>query len=359
MLDFACPSCSKRVQGDDSFAGKHVLCPSCSVSFLAPPLSHAGATAITDALPPAAHAFGGDGAVSEGLPPRELPPPDVKKPAPRTVFSFVLVFGSLAVLVTAVALLVPSVERVREASARTQSNNNLKQIGLAMQSFHDANKRLPFNGTVQAAAGDNTSGSWAFQILPFIDQAGLFLQPNANTGVITYMCPGRGRQLFCATGAWTDYCINPWLNDKDGRVNAPDVKRTLLGITDGASNTIFAGHGNIDPDFYGSVVAHAQSTDIFKGGNPALARRSTTNRADRKGDGALNWGGPFPTGVLTAWCDGTVRTIPYATTGGIIRDGKSTAPGPFGDGNPVPPNVVWPFGVFLTPTGGEMATLPD
>ena len=246
---------------------------------------------------------------------------------------------------------------MRPAAARTQSINNLKQIGLGAQSFHDFHKRLPFNGTRAAVANDPASGSWAFQILPFIDQAPLFAQPNLNAGVASYMCPGRGRPTFCATGAWTDYMINPWLNDaRNGAVNAADVKRELKDITDGTSNTIFAGHGMINPSLYPSITAHAQSTDIFKGGEPALARRSTTNQRDTNDDAGLTWGSPFAQGTLVVFCDGTVRMIPYSMTGGTIVDGVSKGPA----NNPVQlGDPVGRFGAYLTPAGGEAVVLPD
>src|SRR5262245_51070799 len=64
----------------------------------------------------------------------------------RRGFTLIELLVVIAIIAILIALLVPAVQKVREAAARTQSTNNLKQIGLAMQSFHDANKRIPFNG---------------------------------------------------------------------------------------------------------------------------------------------------------------------------------------------------------------------
>jgi hypothetical protein len=239
----------------------------------------------------------------------------------------------------------PATQKIRTPAARTQSTNNLKVISLGMQSFHDFHKRLPFNGNIAAVANDSKSGSWGFQILPFVDNHALFADPNLKDEIVqAYCCPQRGRPGRCTTGPWSDYCINPWLNDpKNGAANAPDRKLTLLGITDDGGNTIFAGQGMIDPNRYASKVAIPQSTDIFKGGDPALARTSTVNQVDRRGDGSLHWGGPFSQGTLFAFCDGTVRMFPYTISGGVIRNGV-------GDGG---------LAVLLTPAGNEKAELPD
>ncbi len=350
MLEFICPTCGKRVQGDDAFAGKHVVCPGCNATMTAPgsapPTSD---TAIAEGAypPPRELAVSTDGAFSEGLLPPEPSVPSLRKAAPHFIARMMPYLVVLAVVVTLVALLVPSVEKVRESAARTQSANNLKQISLCFASFHDVNKRLPFNGNLPAAADDPKSGSWAWQILPYIDSAPMFHNPpnpNQGSGIQAYMCPGRGRQSFCTTGPWTDYAINPWVNDHlNGAANAPDIQRTKIDITDGTSNTIFVGHGSIDPLLYSGNVAIAQSTDIFKGGDPALARRSTTNQHDTRGDASLTWGGPFPQGALIGMGDGTVRMFPYSMAAGVIRNGS-------GDTG---------FARFLTPTGGEAVTIPE
>jgi Protein of unknown function (DUF1559) len=343
MLEFICPTCGKRMQGDDSLAGQQVQCAACHGTILAP--GPAATVSAISAHVPTAKSIPSDPSVREGEPPRFPEPRGIDLDPPHVLRRWMPLLIVVLIGLTVAGLLTPVVQKMRQTAARTQSMKNLQKIGLAFHSFHDAHKRLPFNGTLPAQAGDFRTGSWAFQILPFLDHKSLFIRPNEIDGVAFYMCPGRGRPIVCESGAWTDYFINPWLNDHpNGVVNAPDMKRTLIAITDGTSNTIMLGQGSVDPDMYSARVANDQSVDIFKGGNPAMARRSTTNQADKPSDAELTWGGPFPQGGLYCMCDGTIRIFPFSMTGGTIRNGFAECFGPSGN----------TLSAYLTPAGGEL-----
>jgi type II secretory pathway pseudopilin PulG/predicted small lipoprotein YifL len=380
MLHFQCPSCQAKCEAAPEFAGKSVVCPKCGKTAEVP----RDAAAITAApspgplaLPPLTAVTTPDVAeAQEARKRRDQADEDDRwrgqsiqrdGGAPRSwlqvgVYTMVI----LAIGAILVGLFVPSVRRVREAAGRTQSTNNLKQIALACHSFHDANKRLPFNGSdiavqprpnaaeikysKEAVGGQYTSGSWAFQILSYIDQAPLFNgfpgnDPNAR--IAAYMCPGRGRpgsEVADKDGAWTDYFYNNYMNDplQAAKPDAPDNRRTLVGITDGTSNTILCGHGNINTTQYASTANVAGSTNIFLGGTRGTMRSGDNGNASPTGvtlkrDAAENpgigsWGGPFPQGGLMAMGDATVRMFPYSMQN---------------------------LGEFLTPTGGEIVTLPD
>src|ERR1700683_2251754 len=92
----------------------------------------------------------------------------------RPAFTLIELLVVIAVIAILIALLVPAVQKVRYVAARTQSTNNLKQCALASHAYHDAWKYLPFNGVASATNTDNTSGSWAYQILPYLDQQPLY-----------------------------------------------------------------------------------------------------------------------------------------------------------------------------------------
>src|SRR6202051_4621393 len=83
-----------------------------------------------------------------------------------------LLVGS-AIIAILIALLVPAVQKVRDAAARTQCINNLKQIGLACLDYESQKKVLPPGGSYGAGIG--AMGSLPF-ILPFIDQNPIYLQ---------------------------------------------------------------------------------------------------------------------------------------------------------------------------------------
>ena len=267
--------------------------------------------------------------------------PPLPTPHPRRESSRfrLAIYGVVAVIiVTLLGVLIPTVQQLRVAAARTDSTNHLKQIALGAQSFHDANKRLPFNGSavavggapysLEAKPGDPRSGSWGFQIAPCIGQQAMFTAGTSNIGIDALMCPGRNRYLTnstpaagAATPPWSDYVLNPWLNDSTGGSHdAADVKRTLVGITDGTSNTIFFGHGQIRPADTGppnrtpgylDTILIGGTTATALSSNPALGTISfARDSADTRTDAARGFGSPFEQGCLMGMCDGRYDCFP-------------------------------------------------
>jgi prepilin-type processing-associated H-X9-DG protein/prepilin-type N-terminal cleavage/methylation domain-containing protein len=145
--------------------------------------------------------------------------PNRRKPGAFTLIELLVVIAIIAVLI---GLLLPAVQKVREASARTQCQNNLKQIGLALHSYSDANDFLPPGGAndeppfgIDAPNSGHWGSSWMVYVLPYVEQENLFKQwrftgqsgafnatnnaAAANVDIKTYSCPSSPLPHFPAT----------------------------------------------------------------------------------------------------------------------------------------------------------------
>jgi prepilin-type N-terminal cleavage/methylation domain-containing protein/prepilin-type processing-associated H-X9-DG protein len=201
----------------------------------------------------------------------------------RRAFTLIELLVVVAIIAILIGLLLPAVQRVREAANRVKCQNNMKQIGLALHHFHDSNQVFPASGWTVAGPG-NPGGKfvgWRALTLPFIEQENLqkLYDFNANwwegtnpvaaaVPVKSYQCPStssrtevmsaiakppRPAMTFANPIAPTDYeaimgvqhgSINPHLPaplytaDNRFSVMHRNSRNTFADIIDGTTNTI-------------------------------------------------------------------------------------------------------------------------
>jgi prepilin-type N-terminal cleavage/methylation domain-containing protein/prepilin-type processing-associated H-X9-DG protein len=142
-------------------------------------------------------------------------------------FTLIELLVVIAIIGVLVSLLLPAVQKVREAANRSQCQNNLKQLGLALLNYHDGNNCFPPGAlTITGTSHGNIAHSWITNILPYIEQQNLHRRydfshhwanrsasetsPNETEGVIgtripILRCPSAPSKRGESTRSMTDY----------------------------------------------------------------------------------------------------------------------------------------------------------